>query len=200
MSGPGWAPPSPGNVPASPAKPARRRRGLWLAVALVVLIGAGGVALVLANSNDNGVATIGGSTNESTGATDQSSSSVAESTASTDAVTTSTGPATTALATTPPTAPPSLAVRSISSSPAKVTCGATPPTEVKLTWKTALASSVSIGIDNPGVFEQDLPPSGSLTVPFQGCTNGNGQVTYYVIAHASNGDQSTTTIVVKASP
>jgi hypothetical protein len=59
---------------------------------------------------------------------------------------------------------------------------------------------VTIGIDNPGTYQDGLPPSGSLTLPFEACTNHVSQVTYYITALASNGDRSTRELVVKASP
>jgi hypothetical protein len=193
------------------------KRMLWVVLALVIVVGAGAVAIVLANRGDSGVTnghadaisitiTTTTTTTAVVDGTQRSTTSInATSTAATtsvptDAPATTNVPATTVKAptTTPPkpAAAPTLAVTSVASNYPTYPCSASP--QLTLQWSTTLADSVTIGIDNPGAFEQNLPASGSLDVPFTGCTNGNGKVTYYVIAKRSNGDQITRTIVVTA--
>jgi hypothetical protein len=182
------------------------KRAVWVILALVVVVGAGAAAVVLANRNDSGVtngqaesiSTTSSAVDNTTADTNRSSTSASATTAATSAA--SIAPATTVkvLTTKPPTpkptVAPSLAVTSVSANYKTYPCSTKP--QMTISWATTLADSVTIGIDNPGAFEQNLPPSGSLDVPFSACPGG--KVTYYVIAKKSNGDQITRTIVVTA--
>ncbi len=202
-----------------------KRRAAVLALALVALVAVGTVAY-LANRKDSSASTTSPATSTTgalstttTGATTTTTTTVeGTSTTAVAATTLPSVPATTAPAVAPPpvqtskaTAPPTtpkpattvavLGVTSISSNPATAPCGGTPTTEVTLTWKTTQAASVTIGIDSPGAYQEGLPPNGSLTLPYTGCSNGNNKVTYYVIAKGFNGvDAITKTIVVSAGP
>jgi hypothetical protein len=65
---------------------------------------------------------------------------------------------------------------------------------VALTWTSARATSVEIAIDNPGgVYQDGLPPNGSLEVP---APCGGDTQTYYVTAIDDIGDRSTQTLTL----
>ena len=213
--------------PATDGTDRKRRVVLLVAGAVALALVAGGAALYLSRDDSPSAATNAATSTTAQVSTTGASTTVASSTTTTSISTTTTVvetttpttlPATTVAVVVPPpvttarpvspqttqvptTAAPVLAVTSLSANPKTAPCGDTPTTEVTLTWKTTQAASVTIGIDNPGSFEQGLPPNGSFTLPYAGCSNGNNKVTYYVIAKGFNGvDAITKTIVVNASP
>jgi hypothetical protein len=170
---------------------------LWVVLAIVV---------VLAGCSDSGVSNGQADAISTTSSASTPPSSTASSASSTAAPTTAASTATTAATVTTvkvpttkpptpkPTTPPTLAVTSVKASVTTYPCSTSP--QLTISWTTTLADSVTIGIDNPGAFQQNLPASGSLDVPFAQCPSGS--VTYYIIAKKSNGDQITRTLTVNA--
>jgi hypothetical protein len=109
---------------------------------------------------------------------------------------TTVAPTTTASATTTP----GPSVGALSATPTSPSCTPKPTTQIKLTWSTTGAASVRIGIENPGTYQAGLPASGSLDVPFAGCSDKLPKK-YYVFAVDKNGNDLTSkTITVTPGP
>jgi hypothetical protein len=102
--------------------------------------------------------------------------------------------ATTRPATTSSTTMQAPAVTSVTI-PATVNCPTKSARTLTISWVTKGATKVAIAIDNPaGYYDQDLPPSGHLDVPFP--CDGDPQ-TYFVVAENGVGGRAVTSRTVK---
>jgi cytoskeletal protein RodZ len=187
-----------------------RKRALWIVLALIVVVGAAVGVIVLASRNDSGVtngqaqaiSTTSSSSTPSSASTtppgtDSATNSSAASTTQTAAATTASSATTVKVLTTkPPTPKPTLAVTSVKASANPYPCSTSP--QLTISWSTTLADSVTVGITDPNPFEQNLPPTGSLDVPFTGCSNGQGKVTYYIVAKKAGSADVIRSITVNA--
>lgn len=121
------------------------------------------------------------------------------STTTTARVATSTTATTAATSTTTAKAGPTITTFSAPATVPAGPCKNQGNTEIVLTWATTGAASVTVGVDSPDPFQQNLPPTGDLAVPFA-CPGGAAvSHTYYLTAFSADGTRSTQSTTVRFS-
>jgi hypothetical protein len=172
----------------------RLRAGAFTLATAAVLAACGSGAGDVTSSAGTAPSTsaVAASSSASTSTSTTAASSTTTRPTTTAARTTSTSPTTPATTAPPTTVPPTSgrppattapppAVASISV-PSSVDClTAADPGSLTISWATSGATSVTVGIQSPDPFEAGLPPTGSLTVPFAGCGDGQDKE-YFVTA------------------
>ncbi len=111
--------------------------------------------------------------------------------------TTSSSTSTSTSAPTTTTSPANPQITQFGYNPASPDC----PSNIQVSWSTQNATKVSISIDGPGPYETDLPPNGSLQVPFAENNMDPPECshTYLLTAFGANNQQDTQQIEVSES-
>jgi len=174
------------------------RRAVVVAAILLGVLAIGGAAIALlggGGGNDKKVAATNDRVVTST------STTTPETTVTTRAAV-ATPPATTRTTTpvTAATTAPRPTVSNVSASPSTfLTCSqaTTAGNAVTVSWTTANAATVEISIDGPGVYQSNLPPSGSTKVPAP-CSDTQQVTVTGIGANGTRSDPKTITITIGA--
>jgi len=193
----GQPPGSPPGPPLGSDPDERSNRGWIIAIVVLALLLVAAIIAFFVTRDSSTTTTPTTSSTSSTSTSTTSTSSTSTSTTSTS-TTSTTRPSTTTTSTTAPTTTTTAPTTTTTAPKPSITTFTVPATvtqsqcasgtaQITISWATTNTSSVTIGIGNPQPYEQNLPATGSLQVPFV-CSNGTN--TYYITAFGSDGSTS----------